>query len=1133
MRSDCPPSPAFPLATLAIGLALCLSAAPSRAQFFNAVYSRDGTDVVAAADSGAFYHSVSGGVAWTRTILGSKPLRDVVAWDWNIVVVGDSGKVWRSSNLGGSWTLGVVSGTPDLRRVERLPSGRLIAVGSGGKVVQSSNGGATWSQLPSGTAQRLNAVRFVDELHGWIAGANGFLARTTNGGGSWTPVVLGTANDLNGVDAKASAVWVVGDNATAFRSANGGSNWTQLNLHTDAQPDVKAVWVESPDSVYITGGGGFIRRSADGGNTWTFLQHTLQGQISDLYFIGGMGWAASSKVRVVMRTSNAGDTWGQPAGATITRTWDAKLSVSALVRGSTIAVNPVYKSTLYTVLGNLVYRSRDDGDTWVYVNTISVPGNSPRTNAFVVSPRDSNYWVAVLRTTLAGADHPVVAWTDDAGANWHEAMSHIYGEYGIPLEMDPDRPDTLYWGVDSDSLLRSIDRGKTWSKWGETSFRSPCDLIVVPESDSAVILVSDGITGSGSGNYLRSTGGTGVFTNQFTAASSEIPGMACSRLRNSVTLGTNWFSGGVQRTANYGLTWPNVHNVGQAWGIDIAKDDPDVVVFGTYSGTSGYVSLTGGGANSYTPIAGLPGANYGFYARDRATILAQQSAGIWKLNMSQTMPLTNQSVTMTAPNGGEFWLPGSVHDITWNATNIVLAHIQYRRSPSDPWQPVTDVEGYRGRYSWTVPFDATAYARIQVSDAWDAAPADSSDQVFTIPLALIAESPASLGYGSHAIGTQAFQVVTVSNTGTTLLVLSSITTGSGTFHPNRSSMNVPVGQSDTLGVVFQPGASVAYSDVLTLTSNGYNAPQFEVPLYGAGIDTVALDLASPDGGEQWKYGTGQKIEWTSALVSAVDLAYQATVGGPWYTIADSVPDAGKSYVWVIPNVPSGQCVVRVRAHGGGMEDVSKGAFAITVPYCAASPSPLEVGTTAVGAVRGGTLEVTNGGTAALSIGSITSDDGQFWTGRKTLVVAAGAADTVGVYYRPTAAGYDSALLTVASDDPGSPHAIRVRGRAVGTVGVEGSSPTAFACWQNRPNPFTATTAIRYALPVGAKVSLEVFNVKGERVAVLVDEEKGAGEYSVSFGRGARGVRSGLASGIYFYRFRAGGFTATHRMVLMN
>src|SRR5262249_10796792 len=150
--------------------------------------------------------------------------------------------------------------------------------------------------------------------------------RTSNGGTSWFPVVLGTGNDLNGVDAKGSAVWVVGDNATTFRSVDGGSNWTQLNLHADARPDVKAVWVETPDSVYITGGGGFIRRSADGGNTWTFLQHTLQGQISDLYFIGGLGWAASSKMRVVMRTSNAGDTWNQPAGAGLTRTWDAKLT---------------------------------------------------------------------------------------------------------------------------------------------------------------------------------------------------------------------------------------------------------------------------------------------------------------------------------------------------------------------------------------------------------------------------------------------------------------------------------------------------------------------------------------------------------------------------------------------------------------------------------------------------------------------------------------------------------------------------------------------------------------------------------------------------------------------------------------
>src|SRR5512143_2262745 len=84
-------------------LCLALGATPSHAQFFNAVYSRDALDVIAVADSGALYRSVNGGVAWMRTLLGNKPLRDVAAWDWTIVVVGDSGKVWRSTDLGGTW----------------------------------------------------------------------------------------------------------------------------------------------------------------------------------------------------------------------------------------------------------------------------------------------------------------------------------------------------------------------------------------------------------------------------------------------------------------------------------------------------------------------------------------------------------------------------------------------------------------------------------------------------------------------------------------------------------------------------------------------------------------------------------------------------------------------------------------------------------------------------------------------------------------------------------------------------------------------------------------------------------------------------------------------------------------------
>src|SRR5437899_1439017 len=81
------------------------------------------------------------------------------------------------------------------------------------------------------------------------------------------------------------------------------------------------------------GGGGFIRRSGDGGNSWSFQQHGLQGQISDLYFVGRNGWAASSRLRAVMRTTDGGASWAMPAGALTSRAWAAKLSVGAIVRG--------------------------------------------------------------------------------------------------------------------------------------------------------------------------------------------------------------------------------------------------------------------------------------------------------------------------------------------------------------------------------------------------------------------------------------------------------------------------------------------------------------------------------------------------------------------------------------------------------------------------------------------------------------------------------------------------------------------------------------------------------------------------------------------------------------------------------
>ena len=85
----------------------------------------------------------------------------------------------------------------------------------------------------------------------------------------------------------------------------------------------------------------------------------------------------------------------------------------------------------------------------------------------------------------------------------------------------------------------------------------------------------------------------------------------------------------------------------------------------------------------------------------------------------------------------------------------------------------------------------------------------------------------------------------------------------------------------------------------------------------------------------------------------------------------------------------------------------------------------------------------------------------------------------------------------------------------------------FSLSQNYPNPFNPSTKIKYSVPQSSIVLLKVFDVLGDEIATLVDEEKPAGTYEVEFDG------NGLTSGLYFYRLQAGSFVATKKMLLMK
>lgn len=85
----------------------------------------------------------------------------------------------------------------------------------------------------------------------------------------------------------------------------------------------------------------------------------------------------------------------------------------------------------------------------------------------------------------------------------------------------------------------------------------------------------------------------------------------------------------------------------------------------------------------------------------------------------------------------------------------------------------------------------------------------------------------------------------------------------------------------------------------------------------------------------------------------------------------------------------------------------------------------------------------------------------------------------------------------------------------------------FSLEQNYPNSFNPSTKIRYELPERSFVTIKVYDVLGEEVATLVNEEKSAGNYEVEFDA------AGLSSGIYFYTLSTGNFLSTKKMILLR
>jgi hypothetical protein len=348
-------------------------------------------------------------------------------------------------------------------------------------------------------------------------------------------------------------------------------------------------------------------------------------------------------------------------------------------------------------------------------------------------------------------------------------------------------------------------------------------------------------------------------------------------------------------------------------------------------GTNGTLNIADNSGIIWTSAA------YGPVYGKRAVIPGESSyifsAGSYSVNAFEYLPAP-ATITVTRPNGGEYWYQGSSQEIAWMTTGTVgNVTIEYSSDNGDNWSAIATGTPNDGSRLWTVPDTVSNLCLIRVSES-DGSPADTSDQAFSIEPAPIITVTSPNGGEEWPVGKP--QTITWTcegnvenviiqcsfNGGTTWKTIAVSTENDGQFDwitPNRPSDNCLI--RVIAGDVDEGPADVS-DEVFAIVS----------PI------TAAITVNSPNGGESWIAGSSREITWKSnGDISNVTIKYSTDNGTTWKTIAQTTANDG-SFDWNVPDTASNECLVQVIGNDNDLDpkpaDISDNVFSIDLP-----PSP--------------------------------------------------------------------------------------------------------------------------------------------------------------------------------------------------
>ena len=1016
----------------------------------------------------------------------------------------------------------------NLRESQVIDSANFVVVGDAATFLRSTNSGMTWhvSHFVAGLNTTLRAVWFTSVNNGFVGGDDGVLLKTSDAGESWSTIMRGTVGSFSDIGFFDSSVGVAildkGTHGDLFRTTDGGLNW----IHQGQIPG-KRVWC-SDNIAYAVGdsfavstdrgimwqtrysvggesisfmnvdtgiviGPGGLRRTTDRGFHWDSTNIVPEINNPPLVLISASlsstGQGALISYRIVLGisttpfvsgyvSSDAGRKWSGPRPTLNFPNFRGRINAGRITSGMrALAVGD----------GGGIFHSADAGVTWSGVT--STYHNSLNSISFV----DSLYGVSCGYSTVSA--------TSDGGVTWEVTKESIPTRPANPTDFRSvsyaGRNTVFVVGtsnigltITTERFLKSTNNGRNW----------------IPISDQVdnnllCVYMIDSLRGfvAGKGGYVSRTGngwrtwpgtvlpsGTTKAIRQLAFVNSE-RGVAVGDSGLVLTTtngGTNWFahSSGTMRSLN-GVIAENETD----W---ISVGDSGTIVATTNAGVTWRLSNVGVGSNllSIVHIFSTKCLAVGSHGM----ILATSDHGVsW---IRQNTPTLNDLNDVCVVNTGQSYTVYAAGD---NGTVLVSA-----TSPLNPrvwtWGGMVD-SSWHHPYNWIPEGLPLPGDSVIIGNSPHPPIVDSAQQQITV---------GSLNVLSGGR-------LTITSALPRLVVLGDITlSGTMKMRPPAATTIVVGGSWRILSAVGNDSGFIPSSTTVYFTGSG----TFEKNFHNVVVDTGATMRSSGN----------IVVANQMNLLSDIALRPRDTLS-LISQYGQSLIGNGKVLRGTIKRYVGENAIFRYRFESESTYvSFRAGGFRPSAIRLTTYPDTLPTDF--------GTNWMRVGGRVNVQSHSIRVDSVQLLADRRwairiprgTLRPALGDSTFVRRVYAMSVIGdtasYGALSLRYETSEisAGVPEdSLQIYQLDIlnAITHHEKNGAESYELFQNYPNPFNPTTFIQYQLPFESRVTLKVFNLLGQEVKTLLNEDQPAGHRSIQWS-GTNNAGTDVGSGIYFLQMKA-------------